>query len=61
MSTNQDPIPPRIRAELLQRAIGLGEELIRLSDDLGLTVAGLHVCQGVEMMREEADRLLGEG
>jgi hypothetical protein len=58
MSTTQDPLPPRIRGELLHRAIGLGEELIRLSDDLGLAVAGLHICQGVEVMREEADRLL---
>jgi hypothetical protein len=58
MSTTQDSLPPRIRGELLHRAIGLGEELIRLSDDLGLAVAGLHICQGVEVMREEADRLL---
>ncbi|NYD90817.1 hypothetical protein [Sphingomonas melonis] len=58
MSTTQDSLPPRIRGELLYRAIGLGEELIRLSDDLGLAVAGLHICQGVEVMREEADRLL---
>jgi len=59
MSSHHDPMPPRIRGELLHRAIGLGEELIRLTDDLGFTVAGLHICQGVEMMREEADRLLG--
>ncbi|WP_245640852.1 hypothetical protein [Sphingomonas taxi] len=52
-------MPPRIRGELLHRAIGLGEELMRLSDDLGHTVASLHICQGVEMMREEAERLLG--
>lgn len=59
MSKIENPMPPRIRGELLHRAIGLGEELIRLSDDLGHTVAGLHICQGVEMMREEAEWLLG--
>jgi hypothetical protein len=59
MSKIENPMPPRIRGELLHRAIGLGEELMRLSDDLGYTVASLHICQGVEMMREEAERLLG--
>lgn len=52
-----DPAARRIRAELLLRAVALGEELMRLADDLDLSVASLHVCQGVEMMREEADRL----
>lgn len=57
MNTPQDPIQRRIRADLLDRAVALGEELMRLADDLGLAVASLHVCQGVEMMRDEADRL----
>lgn len=43
---------------MLLRAVALGEELMRLADDLDLAVAGLHVCQGVEMMRDEADRLI---
>lgn len=57
MNMPGNPIDSRIRSELLLRAVALGEELIRLSDDLGLAVAGLHICQGVEMMREEAERL----
>ncbi|USU04734.1 hypothetical protein NF700_15070 [Sphingomonadaceae bacterium OTU29MARTA1] len=57
MSIPEDPTERRIRGELLHRAVALGEELIRLSDDLDLAVAGLHICQGVEMMREEAERL----
>ncbi|MBB4153444.1 hypothetical protein GGQ80_001346 [Sphingomonas jinjuensis] len=40
-----------IRRELLHRAIALGEELVRLADDLGEPVAGNHICQGIEMMR----------
>lgn len=52
-----DPRQLRIRGELLHRAVALGDELIRLADDLGLAVAGLHVCQGVEIMREEAERV----
>ena len=40
-----------IRRELLRRAIALGEELVRLADDLGEAVAGNHICQGLEMMR----------
>ncbi len=59
MQTPEDPAHRRIRGELLHRAVALGEELMRLSDDLNLTVAGLHICQGVEMMREEAERLVG--
>ncbi|GAA0677285.1 hypothetical protein GCM10009102_32420 [Sphingomonas insulae] len=55
---DHDPATRRIRAELLLRAVALGEELMRLADDLDLAVAGLHVCQGVEIMREEADRLI---
>ena len=58
MITPEDsPNARTIRAELLLRAVALGEELMRLADDLDLAVAGLHVCQGVEMMREEAERL----
>ena len=45
-----------IRQELLRRAVALGDELVRLADDLGMPLAGTHVCQGVEMMREEAER-----
>lgn len=40
-----------IRRELLHRAIALGDELVRLADDLGEPVAGNHICQGIEMMR----------
>jgi len=58
MDTPEDPSQRRIRGELLHRAVALGEELMRLSDDLGLSVAGLHICQGIELMRDEADRLL---
>ncbi|MCU6454783.1 hypothetical protein LPN01_11915 [Sphingomonas sp. A2-49] len=58
MDTPEDPTQRRIRGELLHRAVALGEELMRLSDDLGLSVAGLHICQGIELMRDEADRLL---
>lgn len=59
MASFEDPNQRRIRGELLHRAVALGEELMRLSDDLNLAVAGLHICQGVEMMREEAERLAG--
>ena len=45
-----------IRQELLRRAVALGDELVRLADDLDMALAATHVCQGVEMMREEADR-----
>lgn len=58
MDTPDDPMTRQIRGELLHRAVALGEELMRLSDDLGLAVAGLHICQGIEMMRDEAERLL---
>lgn len=59
MQTPEDPTQRMIRGELLHRAVALGEELMRLADDLGLSIAGLHICQGVEMMRDEAERLLG--
>lgn len=59
MNTPDDPRQRRIRGDLLHRAVALGEELMRLADDLDMTVAGLHICQGVEMMREEAERLVG--
>ena len=59
MDMPEDPNARRIRGELLHRAVALGEELMRLADDLDLTVAGLHICQGVETMREEAERLVG--
>lgn len=59
MTTPDDnPASRRIRADLLLRAVALGEDLMRLADDLDLSVAGLHICQGVEMMRDEADRLI---
>lgn len=57
MTSHDDPIQRRIRGELLARAVALGEELMRLADDLGESVAGLHICQGVEMMRDAAERL----
>lgn len=47
----------RIRAELLSRAVAMGEELMRLADDLGYSIAGNHISQGVEMMRDEAELL----
>jgi len=59
MSQPDDPTRRAIRGELLHRAVALGEELMRLADDLDLPVAGLHICQGVEMMRDEAERLTG--
>lgn len=58
METPEDATARRVRGELLHRATALGEELMRLADDLQLAVAGLHICQGVELMREEAERLL---
>lgn len=57
MTTRDDSAQARIRGELLLRAVALGEELMRLADDLDFSVAGLHICQGVEMMRDEAERL----
>lgn len=54
---DHDHAARRIRAETLLRAVALGEELMRLADDLDLAVAGLHICQGVEMMRDAVDRL----
>lgn len=59
MDRPEDTSQRRIRGELLHRAVALGEELMRLADDLNLAVAGLHICQGVEMMRDEAERLTG--
>jgi hypothetical protein len=59
MNTPEDSRQRRIRGELLHRAVALGEELMRLADDLDMAVAGLHFCQGVEMMRDEAERLIG--
>lgn len=59
MDSPPDQTEARIRGELLHRAVALGEELMRLADDLDFTVAGLHICQGVEMMRDEAERLAG--
>ena len=59
MDTPDDPTMAQIRGELLHRAVAVGEELMRLADDLDFTVAGLHICQGVELMREEAERLAG--
>jgi hypothetical protein len=56
-------VEDQIRIELMRRAVALGEELIRLADDLGLSIAGNHICQGVEMMRahaEDAGLSLGE-
>ena len=48
-------VEDQIRIELMRRAVALGEELIRLADDLGLSIAGIHICQGVEMMRAHAE------
>jgi hypothetical protein len=59
MDTPEDATRRTIRGESLRRAVALGEELMRLADDLGMPVAGLHICQGVEMMRDEADGLTG--
>jgi len=59
MPIPHDPNERRLRGELLHRAVALGEELMRLADDLNMSVAGLHICQGVEMMRDEAERLVG--
>ncbi len=59
MDSREDATHRRIRGELLHRAVALGEELMRLSDDLDMAVAGLHICQGVEMLRDEAERLIG--
>ncbi|WP_267394663.1 MULTISPECIES: hypothetical protein [unclassified Sphingomonas] len=56
MQHNRTVAEQRIRAELLRRAVALGEELMRLADDLGYSIAGNHISQGVEMMRDEADR-----
>ena len=47
-------IEDQVRSELVRRAVALGEELIRLADDLGHPVAATHICQGVEMMRRHA-------
>lgn len=46
----------QFRIELLRRAIALGEELVKLADDLGHGLAGTHLCQGVELMRAEIER-----
>lgn len=59
METPEDATHRQIRGDLLLRAVALGEELMRLSDDLQMPVAGLHICQGVEMLRDEAERLVG--
>lgn len=48
-------VEDEIRVELMRRAVALGEELIRLADDLGHPIAGNHICQGVEMMRAQAE------
>lgn len=45
-----------IRREILCRAVALGDELVRLTDDLGMTLAATHICQGVEMMREAVEQ-----
>lgn len=48
-------VEDKIRLELMRRAVALGEELIRLADDLGHPIAGNHICQGVELMRAHAE------
>ena len=48
-------VEDQIRIELMRRAVALGEELVRLADDLGHSIAGNHICQGVEMMRAHAE------
>jgi hypothetical protein len=48
-------VEDEIRVELMRRAVALGEELVRLADDLGHAIAGNHISQGVEMMRARAE------
>lgn len=61
MAEPDDALHRQIRGELLARAIALGDELVRLADDLGQSIAATHICQGLEMMRDEVGRLTGEG
>jgi hypothetical protein len=42
--------------EPLRRAIALGEELIRISDDAGQSLASVHIHTGVEMLRAHVER-----
>ncbi|HVF92930.1 MAG TPA: hypothetical protein VM900_01305 [Sphingomonas sp.] len=49
-------VEDQIRVELMRRAVALGDELVRLADDLGQPVAGNHICQGVELMRAYAEQ-----
>jgi hypothetical protein len=43
--------------ETLNRAIAMGEELIRLSDAVGQSLASVHIHTGVEILRAHAERL----
>lgn len=49
-------VDEEVRLELMRRAVALGEELVRLADDLGYSIAGNHICQGVEMMRDQVEQ-----
>ncbi|WP_203310172.1 MULTISPECIES: hypothetical protein [Sphingomonas] len=60
MQQPDDAMQRQIRGELLLRAIALGDELVRLADDLGQSVAATHIFQGLEMMRDEVERLTGK-
>jgi hypothetical protein len=42
--------------ELLHRAIAIGEELIRISDAAGQSLASVHIHTGVEMLRAHVER-----
>lgn len=52
---------PRTRGEMLHHAVALGEELLRLADDLGQPIAAIHICEGVEILRVEAHRIAAQG
>lgn len=54
--TGTTPTSDRDRIELLRRAIALGDELLRLTDDLGQLSAGNHISHGVEIMRADLER-----
>ncbi|MDF7776521.1 hypothetical protein P1X14_14795 [Sphingomonas sp. AOB5] len=42
--------------ESLRRAIALGEEVIRISDAAGQSLASVHIHMGVEMIRAHVER-----
>lgn len=49
-----------LRRELMARAVALGDELVGLTDELGETLAGTYVSQGLEMLRDQLDAAEGE-